>query len=250
MPDTNSPLRIAPRPLRFTIPFLSRAIRPRFSLFTRSRLLFPTFFTAHLHNRRPLHWNAVTRFQVPPLTRNHPQLSNSIYSPFNRPAWLSFFLSLSPLLHRIDVLRCIHRPSLSCSPACAQHPPSFLKRSILPILFSPIAHAFFFPPPSLSPLLGLLLLLFSHSRSSALLDFFSIVPFLPLRASNFLPSSTTSSRRRGDTARKSPRTSRYATAFSRIIIYRLYNWYFRCIFSFLTENVRRAHLPWDTKCSL
>lgn len=142
----------------------------------------------------------VMRFQVPHLTRNHPQLSNPIYSLFNRPAWLSFFLSLflCLLLHRIDVLRCIRHLSLSCSP---------LVRSILLHFSRDRSSPFFSPPRHYTRLLLPFPLSVSDSSFSSSLILghppFSTPSFLPHRSSNFLPSSATSSRRSGDIAKKS-----------------------------------------------
>lgn len=119
-----------------------------------------------------------------------------------RSSRMTFFLSLSLSLFIQN----------RCSPMRSSSFSLTLLRSIL-LHFSRDRSSPFFSPPSLhtpsSSLpflgLGLLLLLSSHSRSSVLLDSVSS----PLRSSDFLPSSATSSRR--DIAKKSPRISRCAT---------------------------------------
>lgn len=86
----------------------------------------------------------VTRFQVPRLARNLPRLSNPIYSLFSI---APFFLSPS-LTHDAKSAFSRHSSSLFRSPG-AQHPPSFLKRSIL---FSRLV-VLHTPSPSLPSLL-------------------------------------------------------------------------------------------------
>jgi len=192
--SANPPLRAALRSLHPTIPFLSHTICSRFSLSLTPIYFFLLSSLASLRNRRSLHWNTVTRFQVPRLTRNLPQLSNPIYSLFDYVPYdllsLSLFLSLSL--------------SLSLSRARSSAASSFISQEIdspHSFLSRRVAHAFFFP----------FLFLFSHPRSTALLG--SVIPFSPLRSSNFLPSSATSSRC-GGSARKSSRVLQYDCIFS------------------------------------
>lgn len=191
----NWPLHAAPRPLRSAIPFLSLALFARVFLFSLTPVYFFLLSSARAYvTAGRFIETLVTRFQVPRLARNLPRLSNPIYSLFSI---APFFLPPS-LIHDAKSAFSRHSSSLFRSPG-AQHPPSFLKRSIL---FSPLVvlHTPSPSPPSLllprksSSPLSVLQPLFSHPQSSALLGAL-VVPFLPLRSSNFLPSSATSSRR-------------------------------------------------------
>lgn len=200
----NWPLHAAPRPLRSAIPFLSLAPFARVFLFSLTLVYFFLLSSARAYvTAGRFIETLVTRFQVPRLARNLPRLSNPIYSLFSiAPFFLSPFLT-----HDAKSAFSRHSSSLFRSPG-AQHPPSFLKRSIL---FSPLVvlHTPSPSPPSLllprkssSPL--------SVLRSSLIL---SHPPFSGLLSSRFflsapptffhLPRRLLAATRRWQRARKS-----------------------------------------------
>lgn len=190
----NWPLHAAPRPLRSAIPFLSLALFARVFLFSLTPVYFFLLSSARAYvTAGRFIETLVTRFQVPRLARNLPRLSNTIYSLFSI---APFFLPPS-LTHDAKSAFSRHSSSLFRSPG-AQHPPSFLKRSILfsplVVLHTPSPSSALSPSPSEKFLSSLCSSLLSHPQSSALLGAL-VVPFLPLRSSDFLPSSATSSRR-------------------------------------------------------
>lgn len=138
--------RCAPTsPFRYSLS-LSLALFARVFLFS----LTPVYFFRLLSSARAYVTagrfieTLVTRFQVPRLARNLPRLSNPIYSLFSI---APFFLSPS-LTHDAKSAFSRHSSSLFRSPG-AQHPPSFLKRSIL---FSRLV-VLHTPSPSLPSLL-------------------------------------------------------------------------------------------------
>lgn len=131
-------------PFRYSLS-LSRTIRSRFSLFTHARLLFPTFFSASLRNRPAAslkHWLRAFKFLVwLGTSRGYPiRFTHSFRSP------PSFSLRPLPMTRNRRSLGIHH---LSFALPGAQHPPSFLKRSIL---FSPLV-VLHTPSPSLPSLL-------------------------------------------------------------------------------------------------
>lgn len=140
----NWPSHAAPRPLRSAIPFLSLALFARVFLFSLTPVYFFLLSSARAYvTAGRFIETLVTRFQVPRLARNLPRLSNPIYSLFSI---APFFLPPS-LTHDAKSAFSRHSSSLFRSPG-AQHPPSFLKRSIL---FSPLVvlHTPSPSPPSL-----------------------------------------------------------------------------------------------------
>lgn len=216
IPRMNWPLHAAPRPLRSAIPFLSLALFARVFLFSLTPVYFFLLSSARAYvTAGRFIETLVTRFQVPRswlgTSRGYPiRFTRSFRSP------PSFSLRPLPMTRNRRSLG-IHHLSFALP-----------GRSIL-LHFS--RDRFFSPPWScctrlllpcpLSFFLGKVLLL-SHPQSSALLGAL-VVPFLPLRSSNFLPSSATSSRRHagGGNARENhSRALHYARClhFSPIII--------------------------------
>lgn len=165
----NWPLHAAPRPLRSAIPFLSLALFARVFLFSLTPVYFFLLSSARAYvTAGRFIETLVTRFQVPRLARNLPRLSNPIYSLFSI---APFFLSPS-LTHDAKSAFSRHSSSLFRSPG-AQHPPSFLKRSIL---FSPLVvlHTPSPSPPSL---------LLPRKSSSPLSLFFTLLSSSVIRPS-------------------------------------------------------------------
>lgn len=184
----NWPLHAALRPLRSAIPFLSLALFARVFLFSLTPVYFFLLSSARAYvTAGRFIETLVTRFQVPRLARNLPRLSNPIYSLFSI---APFFLSPSPYPWREIGVLSTFIISLSLSRGAAS---SFISQEIDSFLpLGRVAHAFSFPALSPSPsekfLSSLCSSLFSHSQSSALPGAL-VVPFLPLRSFNFLPSS-------------------------------------------------------------
>lgn len=135
------------------------------SLFSFSLVLFarvflfslaPAYFFllsshASLRNRRPLHWNTVTHFQVPHPIRNH--RSYPIwFTHFSRSSRMTFFLSLSLFIVMQNRWSLAFIILLTLAPSFLRsillH---FSRDRFLPILFfTVVAHAFSFPSLSLS----------------------------------------------------------------------------------------------------